>query len=810
MRAHGLQAALVVAIGLTATSNCQPSIGLTATSNCQTAFGPPRGVGPVAVGARTLTFVDMNGDGYPDALSASDRHIAYYVNDGFGAFVSPKVVAPEGAGVADVRAADLDGDGDVDPVVASFEYDDVVFYRNEDGAYAEPEWIVEEAGAPAFLFLADIDGEDGPDALVYSIRRGELTFFRNDGDADFDDEGAIVENLRGLAEIGAADADGDGDLDLFLAADEGPQLSWRANDGSGEFGDPTTIGVFRDRVASFALDDLDQDGDPDLLVAADGMLSVFHNDGGGAFGEPTVVDSAAPALAVFLADYDLDGDPDIFARGARAGGPPGAGGVTLYENLAGGGIVLKAPALKTQWLEGDEMTLTWIAAGVDTVRIQYSIDAGATWYDVADGVPADAGSFEWILPPLSTTRAKARVVSSEDSTVFSEFDRTFVIAEYGDRFGEKLATHGKERDVAALAAGDLDQDGDLDLVSASKGEWSERENKYVGGKISWREGFGEDGFTVEHIVAVDLTLTHDVALGDLDQDGDLDVLAAVAGEDKVLLFENLGYGEFAAPIVVTDAADQVRAVAVADLDQDDDLDVVVASWYDNTVAWYENLGARRFGGERLINAVAGGAQALAIGDFDGDGDPDVAAALWNDNAIAWYRNDGNGEFGGFTKSAIPLAENAARVADVAAADVDRDGDLDIVAALSGADAVAWYENLGDSTFGEARVVDDRLALVSSIFAEDIDRDGDPDLVAASSLDGVVVYYENGGGVFGEGFVAAAHDHGANDAILCDYDNDGDADLVVGFTNAIFFAENETPAPDPNVDNPNESDPNADD
>ena len=123
--------------------------------------------------------------------------------------------------------------------------------------------------------------------------------------------------------------------------------------------------------------------------------------------------------------------------------------------------------------------------------------------------------------------------------------------------------------------------------------------------------------------------------------------------------------------------------------------------------------------------------------------------------------------------------------------------------------MAWYENLGDSTFGEARVVDDRLALASSIFAEDIDRDGDPDLVAASSLDGVVVYYENGGGVFGEGFVAAAHDQGANDAILCDYDNDGDADLVVGFTNAIFFAENETPAPDPNTDNPNESEPNAD-
>jgi hypothetical protein len=106
---------------------------------------------------------------------------------------------------------------------------------------------------------------------------------------------------------------------------------------------------------------------------------------------------------------------------------------------------------------------------------------------------------------------------------------------------------------------------------------------------------------------------------------------------------------------------------------------------------------------------------------------DVVSASRNDNTIAWYENN-NGDGSSWTAANIVTNKNNAH--SVFAADIDGDGDMDIVSASAGDDTIAWYENNGDTnpSFTAANI-STSAENVQSVFAADMDGDGDMDIVS---------------------------------------------------------------------------------
>jgi hypothetical protein len=139
-------------------------------------------------------------------------------------------------------------------------------------------------------------------------------------------------------------------------------------------------------------------------------------------------------------------------------------------------------------------------------------------------------------------------------------------------------------------------------------------------------------------------------------------------------------------------AEEPDFVVAADLDGDADLDVLYASRLNNTIAWNENTdGQGNFGTQQIIkiedNALGGG-QPLLAADVDGDSDLDVLVASPLSSKIDWYENtDGKGTFG--TEQVISTEIQRSR--SVVAADLDGDGDLDVLSASYGDHRIAWYE-----------------------------------------------------------------------------------------------------------------------
>ncbi|MGB0152373.1 MAG: FG-GAP repeat domain-containing protein, partial [Candidatus Poseidoniaceae archaeon] len=134
------------------------------------------------------------------------------------------------------------------------------------------------------------------------------------------------------------------------------------------------------------------------------------------------------------------------------------------------------------------------------------------------------------------------------------------------------------------------------------------------------------------------------------------------------------------------------SVHVADMDGDGDLDIVSASLLDDTIAWYENDGAANPSWTAAdIATSADGAYSVYVADMDGDGDLDIVSASAYDDTIAWYENDGAAN-PSWTAANIATSADSAR--SVYVADMDGDGDLDIVSASFDDDTIAWYENDG--------------------------------------------------------------------------------------------------------------------
>ena len=254
-------------------------------------------------------------------------------------------------------------------------------------------------------------------------------------------------------------------------------------------------------------------------------------------------------------------------------------------------------------------------------------------------------------------------------------------------------------------------------------------------------------------------------------------------------------------VVVESEVKDPTSVFAADLDGDDDLDLLVASLHDGKIAWYENTdGLGTYGTQRVIReqpfASAYGASprfTVQAADFDGDGDQDVLFSYlcssydcndFDDDTIGWYENlDGAGNFGPLRL----IADNAVDVSSVFAADLDGDGDMDVLAALPTNNAVAWYENTdGLGTFGPRHVITTNALYTRSVFAADLDGDNDLDVLSASADDGKFAWYENtdGLGTFGPQHVITTNADGANSIVAADLDGDGDLD-VLGSAEAIL-------------------------
>lgn len=266
--------------------------------------------------------------------------------------------------------------------------------------------------------------------------------------------------------------------------------------------------------------------------------------------------------------------------------------------------------------------------------------------------------------------------------------------------------------------------------------------------------------------------------GDLDHDGDLDLVVLTASGHLVVLYNADAAGQFSPPSFLGQVVG-AESLDLVDVDGDNSLDAVFFSRTTNSTYACLNYQGTIDSPMQLTNAGTG-----MVRDLNNDGVADVLLVNTGEGTVLWQRSDDGG-----LGQAIVLDASFLGASRAKASDVDGDGDMDVVASSSFTQEVVWFENIdGQGTFGPRQTVAYQMPGVTALLTVDVDNDGDEDVFVASADLDKVFWFANlsnaTGAVMGRVFndingdgIFNGNDHGlANVRVLC-------SDLGSTYTNA---------------------------
>ena len=672
-------------------------------------------------GAFTVRAADIDQDGDLDVVAAGLQgdNVYWWENDGTpannttddgnGNFWNEYQVDISLNGARYVDPVDLDQDGDLDLLVSALLADRFVWYENDgtpknnttndgNGNFWTQRNILTGADGAAMALGADIDGDGDLDVAAVARNDDTVLWLENDGDPL--DGGWVTHTVQpafpgdnlfdGPRAVEVADFDGDGDLDIAaVAADSGGVKVWE-NDGTpaddmggdGNSWDEDNVSSSPNGPFFLLAADIDSDGDPDLLVSEEGdnELVAFENSGNNISGFDSVVASGLVGARGFaVGDADLDGDLDA----------AGVANVGDLVALATNDTVHRTAKFQLHPVPIDTVGNPLVRDIADLDRdgdldLVGLASSQVLWWQNDDSPQNDTAAWSWFM------------VGAPDCAI-------------------------------ALEVVDVNVDGRPDLYYACSGNvgYYEATGDPTLGPSSWTQRF----IRSSGLIPVDAVAS------DLDRDGDVDLIVADSLNSTVYWFENdrtlpddgsqWSQHGIASGIVTPDE------IAVADIDHDGDPDVQLFSGNANPLAWFENDGTPANDSSWTEHGIrsSGFCDDSVVADIDNDGDLDaLACRITGNSGMTWMVNDGSpandASWSEVTVSSVSRARN------VGVEDLDLDGDRDLwTGGFAGfGPGLEWFANDGTGTFAPADVLEETFG--SDTKSADLDHNGLPDLVVS--------------------------------------------------------------------------------
>ncbi|HNI43076.1 MAG TPA: FG-GAP-like repeat-containing protein [Chitinophagales bacterium] len=656
--------------------------------------------------------IDLNEDSYLDLLLIGDYKISWYENNENQSFSEQRIIY-----IGDIlqnsvfNVADYNDDGYND-IVYTNNYSINIFMNNGNTTFAPPN-VLYYGNISSSMIFEDLNNDQRIDILGVSQYTKKAYYLLNMSDGTF---ALGVNDYVNANQVAAGDVDGDGDKDLLFYDKDTYRLKCLHNNGGAFVADT----VLQEIMQFFSAENptirtlnANNDDRADIAFFYQSTIRVYLGQADGSYETLLLEHNVESSI---IADYDQDGLDDIVISNAQD--------KLLFLCNTGNDfelcLTLPNKDVTDYYFCRIDNNNNLELIEVEPNHIIWMPNMGVTSFD------------EHII---SLTAQGARCVYTADLNndgfhdILSASENDNKIAWYRNNrdrtFSPEIIINTAAQSAQAVKAADIDNDGWIDVVSVSSED----------NTVSWYRNHADETFGSEQVISTQVSGAIDVAVGDINKDGWQDIVAVGATYNWLSWFKNNGNGTWTSVSLFNNLVG-AKAVELQDVNNDGWLDIALID---------------RAAGKLLLYQSAENATEWNIWLTDDQISPndvhiaEVNAIEPNKEILSCKSNNNVVEAHFWLASNIEIiAQNVITPSAIYSADINQDSDNDIIVCSYTADAVYWVDNYynHDRSQWNKHIITTNALGATSVYAADLDNDGDQDILSASLLDDKIAWYEN--------------------------------------------------------------------
>jgi hypothetical protein len=734
---------------------------------------------------RSVAIADLNNDNKLDIAVANygTASVVILLGYGNGKFSVQKIPFftnsnwnPYSVAIGDFNT---DNRSDIAVVNYDFNYVDIILNYRNYSFYSQTTYTTKIDSDPASVVIADLNNDNHLDIIVANAGNNDVDIFLGYGNGTFSSEMTIYStpNDSGMYSVAVGDFNNDNQPDIVVANYWAYSIDVFLGYGNGSFSNPTTFSTGNDSEP-FATDigDFNNDNRLDIVVANFGSdnLGVFLGYGNGTFSSQVIYStgSGSGPHSVATGHFNNDSQLDIVVAnfwtnnvGVFIGhGDGNFSNQTTYST----GYDSRPSSVAVGDFNNDNRSDIIVANnGTGAISLFLGYGNGSFSNHITISTGSSSGLWSITIGDFNNdNRLDVAVVNYWS-------DNLGVFVEYGNGSFSNQTTYsiGSGSRPWSVAVGDLNDDGHPDIAVANWG------TSNVGIFI----GYGSGSFTAQQTLSTPISSNpYSVAVGDFNDDGQLDITVASFWSNYIGIFLGDGNGTFSSQSTYnTDAWSAPISIAVGDFNNDSRLDIVVANSGTNNIGVFLGYGNGTFSSQTTFSTGNNSQPyAVAVGDFNNDNQLDITVANYGTSNIGIFLGYGNGTF---VSQVTYSTGYGSYPYSIAVSDFNNDSRLDIVVANYWPDNIGIFLGYGNGTFSNQTPYSTRKGSgPTDVVVGDLNNDGRLDIVVTLYYSfGIIVFLGYGNGTFSRQLIYSTGSRSRPYACaLGDVNNDNRLDVAV--------------------------------
>jgi len=626
--------------------------------------------------ASSIISIDIDNNNYNDIIIASreissgtDGKIIWYENNNGNLFFKARKVIANLISPSSIYPTDINNNGLIDIVVTSDYGDFVGWYENlGNGDFSSINFIDINIDKPTSVIATDLDNDGDNDIIVGVYNNNSVVWYENLGNEGFSSLNIIYTTSYGVRKVVTKDLDNDGLLDI-ISGDTGGSIYWSKNLGNGNFDIKSYITGSANDGTAIDFIDINNDGFYDLITSDNynDEVKYFINQAGNSFSSQYIIDDTNDnPHDVKVFDFNFDGLDDLFVSFFGSNSRIG-----YYKNNGNGNF---SPLVTLTSNISNPKTFI-----IDDINNDNYIDIISS----SNG-PGNMGKVSYFKNSTDNINFSENILSFKylgfaKETVIdlnNDGNKDLVSATtYGILINENYgnSTLGSQKLITDLSDNsvfykdyefvDFNNDGLLDFTTVTNGGI----RNYI--------NLGDNNFEINF--SVDINYIKDIEVSDLNNDGYKDILYTITSTSNRGLYwlPNIDGVNFNNPRQI-DFPDESyyynpHNIRSGDIDNDGDIDIIVSSEDSSALQALLNDGNANFSYQLLSHLST---YKLILYDFDNNGFLDIiTSGIGNGNADLSFLKNNNGTF-----SPPVVLDSFHSINDISIGDINNDGYKDIV------------------------------------------------------------------------------------------------------------------------------------